>query len=159
MRPPDASITLDLPPETSKPNAGYAGNWQSKSRPAKKYAETNGAVVWSHAIELGNPKWKSVAIRLTFVMPPLKKGGSDKRSDPDNLIAWAKRSLDLLTVHGILDDDRDVVHLPPIQRRASQPIIGFKQSMPGLTIEIWQRREGECPFCGSPQLTKEPCGQ
>lgn len=156
MRKPDATITLDLPPESSKPNASNAGAWYLRSEPAKRYSKANGEVVWGHAQELGRPRWSRVVIRLTFVMPALRLRGSDRKSDPDNLIAWAKRSIDLLAKHGIINDDREVIYLPPVQRRANKPIMGFEQSRPGLTIEIWQRRDGECPMCQR-QLTQDTC--
>lgn len=154
MRKPDATITLDLPPQQSDPNA-RPGSWKAKAFPAKKYAQASGEVVWGYALQLGKPRWRSVIVRLVYVLPRLQKKGSDQRHDPDNLIAWAKKPLDLLTQYEILADDRDVVYLPPVQRR-SKPVIDFEHGEPpGLTIEIWQRRDGECPFCGA--LTHTPC--
>lgn len=146
MRQPDLSITLDLPPKTSHPNARTA-NWKMKARPSAHYAKAASEIVWGHALELGQPKWAAVTIRLSFVLPQAKSGG-DHIMDPDGLISWAKRPLDLLQVHGIIQNDRDVIHLPPLQRRASPYIPGYELSKTSLTIDIWQRRDGECPFCG-----------
>ena len=147
MRQPDLSITLDLPPKSSHANA-RPGNWKAKAMPSSKYAKTAGEIIWSYAAQMGYPKWPSVVIRLNFMLPEVKNRGSDQRHDPDNLIAWCKKPLDLLQEHGILANDRDVIYLPPVQLRAERYVPGKSFQESYLQIDIWQRRDGECPFCG-----------
>ncbi len=148
MRQPDLSITLDLPPKSSHANA-RPGNWKAKAFPASKHAKACGEIVWGYAVQIGQPRWKSVVVRYTFRLPATKDGrGEDKRHDPDNLIAWAKKSLDLLTKYGIIANDNDVIYLPPVQLRADRYVPGQSFQESYLQIDIWQRRDGECPFCG-----------
>jgi len=161
MRPPDLTITLDLPPKTSHANARPKG-WQGKVFPSSKYAKTAGEIIWGYAAQIGRPQWTSVIIRPKFMLPAVRGGGDNKPMDPDNLISWIKKPIDLLQEHGILANDRDVIYLPPIQMRAPRYVLGqtFKESY--LQIDIWQRRDGECPFCGhkengQPSLVQAAC--
>jgi hypothetical protein len=147
MRKPDVSITLDLPPKSSHPNARTA-NWRLKAKPSANYARAAAEIVWLHALELGQPKWKAVTIRLSFVLPAPAKPSGEHYMDPDGLLSWAKKPIDLLQIYGIIENDRDVIYLPPLQRRAAPYVPGYEMTRTGLTIDIWQRRDGECPFCG-----------
>lgn len=57
---------------------------------------------------------KEASIQLRYLFPTPTKGGT-QRHDPDNLISFAKASVDGLQDGGILTDDRDVIYLPPTQ--------------------------------------------
>lgn len=57
------------------------------------------------------PGWKEAQIRVTWFSKTARV------IDRDNILAYLKSAFDGLTDAGILADDRDVTHLPPIREK------------------------------------------
>ena len=61
----------------------------------------------------GKDGWpvSSATIQMTFFHRTARK------QDPDNLLASMKAAIDGLVDGGVLTDDRDLTHLPPVQKK------------------------------------------
>ena len=102
------TITLPIPHRCLSPNhtVGSRGGRMQKANETKKYREL---CKTETTIELRGerPLWKEAEIRVTWFSKTAHK------IDRDNMIGYLKSAFDGLTDAGLLDDDRDVTHLPP----------------------------------------------
>ena len=131
---------MPLPPQALHPNARTT--WQPKMRAKKKHRDAVGELAWGYIQDRyrHKPHFRQVAIRLRFILAAPTRGGKTPH-DPDNLIAWAKTTIDALTDAGLLADDREVIHLPPGQTWAD---------LPRLEIAVYPVSLDQCPLCRKP---------
>lgn len=144
-------ITTELPPKELHPNA--RAGWPAKARVKKAHRQAVAADATIQTLQqIGHrPLCRHATISLYFEFPPPQRGGA-KRHDPDNLIAWAKTTIDALTDAGVLADDREVTYAPPSQRTATRHEAQIYPRLHAgqLHITIAAHRDDRCPFCGHP---------
>lgn len=99
------TIELPLPPKAVHPNA--RSHWAAKAR-AKKQQRSDATTAALAALNgARRPRWGQAEVHATFYLA--------RKTDPDNLIAWMKASLDGLQDAGIIANDNDLMHLSPAQ--------------------------------------------
>lgn len=95
------TVTIPLPHKATHPNSRTC--WQAKAKHAK--TQRVAAHLAAKAVIPGPlPMWPRVRIKATFY-----RWFGKTKSDPDNLIAWLKSSIDGLQDAGIVSNDRGVV--------------------------------------------------
>lgn len=127
-----------LPPKSLHPNA--RAHWRVKAKDKTTYCLDATFLVKQYVRKnFGRPPmFKEVVIALTYVF---EKKPHSKKHDPDNLISWAKTPIDCLTAGGLLEDDRDVIYLPPKQVLK----VGVQSA---LEFVFWEGRLSYPPFAG-----------
>lgn len=104
-------IVLPTPPDVCDPN--NSPHRMVKATKVKKYKDDHCRYVvaeWRSANQINRPwQWAAVAAHWFY-------GGKKRKvRDPDNLTAFAKAAIDSLTLGGVMSDDRELIHLPPLQ--------------------------------------------
>ena len=120
-------VCLPLPPKECDPNV--RSNRRAKAAAVKAYRRIAGELAWGDCqTQLGiKPYFRSAGILLRYYFE------NARPRDPDNLISFAKVSLDSLQDAGILAGDRRLVYAPPQQQKAASQ---FGSDRPRLEIVI-----------------------
>lgn len=116
-------VDVPQPPGILHPNQ-RSHNWRAQAAAVKKQRQAAGYCAIAACKE--RPQWKWVALGLHFCFRGKRKGAN--WHDPDNLIAWAKSSVDGLQDAELLANDRMVLWLPPKQ--------SFETRENGLVITV-----------------------
>lgn len=105
------TLRLPIPPPACHPNKRPTR--YDKIRAVREYRFS----VALEARQVADPPLLQLAgVALDFHL----SDGRTLRSDPDNLIAWAKPLYDGLTDAGVFGDDRQLIHLPPLKTRLAK---------------------------------------
>src|SRR5687767_4924015 len=98
---PQASIELELPipPRATHPNART--HWGAKATATKRQRSDCSTMASIILRSRQAPRWAAASVLATFHVP----GKSARTSDPDNLIAWLKATIDGLQDAGVFAND------------------------------------------------------
>lgn len=95
-------IKLPLPPKELQPNA--RPHWRAKAKAVQSYR----AMALNEALQWNTDECCSVAV------VKIEYANKTKRVlDPDNIIAALKSAIDGITSSGCIDDDDELIYLPP----------------------------------------------
>lgn len=141
----ELQVTLPVPPKILHPNA--RGHWAGAMKEKKRHRQQAGDTAAAQVLERygTRPRFERAIVGLHYVLQAPQRGGNQPH-DPDNLIAWAKASIDALTDAGILADDRQIVYLPPSQEWLPAGAI----DPPRLQVTVCHWSDQRCPFCQTP---------
>lgn len=115
-------IDLGLPPAELSPNSRC--HWAVKAKAVKRYRRSAGVIARARLGRAKAPRWRRAQVLAVFFLP------DGRVRDPDNLMACLKPAWDGLVDAGILADDRGLVILPPILKRATD------EDGPGVRIVV-----------------------
>lgn len=103
------TVTIPLPPRSAHPNA--RAHWRATAASKKRQREDSHIAALAALDGKPAPQWERATIHATFYRP----GSRDRVSDPDNLCAWLKGTVDGLQDAGIVANDRGLQWLAPSQ--------------------------------------------
>lgn len=130
-------LVVDLPPRELHPNG--RAHWRAVAKAKKVYRQQAAELLWGQLQERGlpPPRLTKAVIRLDYYHGRPRRGRLQPQ-DPDNLLAWAKATIDALQDAEILADDREIIYLPPRQMDTERP---------RLELSVRELVPGECPLC------------
>ena len=104
-------LTLPLPPAALSPNARV--HWRTFAKAKRLHRSSAKLACMAAGVRHGKDGWPvdRATIQATFYHATARK------QDPDNLIAMMISATNGLIDGGVLTDDRDVTHLPPVQKK------------------------------------------
>jgi len=119
------TITVPLPPRAMHPNA--RSHWRAKMAPKKLQRETAYLAALNATRHLERqPFWKMAEVQMTWYVA--------RHNDSDNLLGWAKGTIDGIADAGVVDNDRGFVFMPPKQ------VTGTKENDRRIEIVITERK-------------------
>lgn len=125
-KPESITITVPLPPRAMHPNA--RAHWRAKMAPKKLQRETAYLAALNATRHLERqPFWKLAEVQMTWHVA--------RHNDSDNLLGWAKGTIDGIADAGVVDNDRGFVFMPPKQ------VTGTKEKDRRVVIVITPRSE------------------
>jgi crossover junction endodeoxyribonuclease RusA len=119
------AVELPLPPKELSPNARC--HYHAKARAVKEYRTTSAIYAREAMGRYPAPHLESARIKATFLFE------TNRRRDPDNLLASLKPAFDGLRDAGILKDDNQIEHAP-----VDQTIVE-KGMGEGVLLQIWSK--------------------
>ena len=101
---PNYTVSAPLPPKELNPNVARGKHWAMLAKIRAKWKEA----AWFACRLLDLPKLKAVscAMQITF------NYHTNRRRDPDNLMASMKSFIDGMVMYGLLADDDQITYLP-----------------------------------------------
>ena len=143
------TIVAPLPPYALHPNVRRGGATKIRAKKKHRSAVADEAAVVALEVLGQRPRWLRASVGLNFVFERPRRGGLQAH-DPDNLIAWAKTTIDGLTDAGVFKDDRELIYLPPRQAWLPKGVTLPQHAQ--LEIVIWPTDPESCPICGKPNV-------
>lgn len=112
MPSPTVTIILMLPSKELSPNVHSPG-LQYRIRHARRQYRADARLVTQAAMELAGVSggWRAATVQAVFHF------ATNRRRDPDNLLASLKSAFDGIVDGGLMVDDNDLTHLPVRQTR------------------------------------------
>ena len=125
IRFPEDAFRLWIPPVSSDLRGNSRAHWRTIHRLRKELKTFTALMVRSELAKRGEaaPEWTWAVVQSTWTWPNLRG-----MSDPDNLLTGLKSVFDGLQAGGLIGDDRNLVHLPPVQ------IVGGRS---GVLLKAW----------------------
>ena len=105
-------ITLPIPHKSLSPNhtVGSLGQRMQKANTIKKYRWL-ARLLAMEQLGTARPQWKTAQVQVTWFSK------TARLIDRDNILGYLKSAFDGLTDAGLLADDRDITHLPPVREK------------------------------------------